>query len=719
MQDLAAKGGEVVANLFLSNLWTGEHEKLEPKQSYHLSSLDRYRIVIELDDQDEVIELWVNDQKVSFSENYQLPIYVDREGCCTLKIVESGSVQRFSLDVPKNTLLDDNSLLPALKLFAKASRNLLIQDSTEKLLTFPFFSPSVIEDTLNDWEAFQLDDEICAAIPSLLRVCGRPRRSLILEKRVIPIDRVKRISANSLEHLASHPELWQSRNLIGIKPLRLRTDVPEETLDLYENRVVSTLIRRLLQYLWIRSREVDRAYYQTEALHENLFTDYRYNRFRDDRFKKLWSNQTELIDNYDEANEIKVKIDKLLFQVSSSLDSVLYRTIPNQTDVASPLKPTNILLMDEDYHKLFKLWQKLDHYTLNRDSSKKRSVESDPQGDYFQYIYGCVLLALRWIGFDSFKSSDDIPQNNNVLCLDHWKAVVTIENDRSIIVIKLTSENMKNSPVEYCKYIFIMPSVRCIAGDINQVKKDIKELKQLANHFLSNFFDPKLYKREQIDISASLVIAHLTDLRDRRSLGESVSHSLIRQMLSIGNNFLEKLTYKPKEKKLSTKAKLSITPIGMIPASPLDINTLERFQYLFLFHTFGHDLMKGIPLVRCPVCHGKNLKSDSNSGFCQDCKAKWSWRTCSHCQGKVPNLEPGKPLKRKDYTDQSYSVYAMELEQLLGRDQLSPICESHDFRESQRVRVICPHCGVCPGKGETLAKCDRCRNVMIQGVTGE
>jgi hypothetical protein len=300
-----------VANLFLFNLWTGEKTKLEPKQNYHLSSLDRYRISIELDNQDEAVELWINDQKIPLPESYQLPIYADREGCCTLKVLSSGNIQRFRFDVPKHTLLDANSLLPAIKLFSRASRNLPIQDNIDKLLTLPFFSPSVIEDTLNDLEALELDDEICDSIPSLLRVCSRPRRSLTLEKRVIPIDRVKRISSNSLEHLASHPELWQSQNLIGIKPLRLRTDVPEETLDLYENRVISTLIRRLLQYLQIRSQEVDKAYYQTEALHENLFTDHCYNRFRDHRFRQLWSKQTYLVDNYDESAELKNKIGSL------------------------------------------------------------------------------------------------------------------------------------------------------------------------------------------------------------------------------------------------------------------------------------------------------------------------------------------------------------------------------------------------------------------------
>ena len=698
-----------MVSLFLSNLWTGKRTKLKPRQNYHLSGLDRYRIIIDLDNQDEDIGLWVNDQKVLLPKDKQLPIYADREGCCKLKVISFGNVQRFSLDVPKDTLLDDNSLLPAIKLFAKASSNLSEQDSINKLLTLPFFSPSVIQDTLNDREAQELDDEISSALPSLLRVCGRPRRALISEKRVMPIDRVKRISANSLEHLASHPELWQSRNLIRVTPSRLKTDVPEETLDLYENRVVITIIRRLLKYLLLRSREIDRAYYQTEALHENLFTDYCFNRFRDERFRQLWSNQVELVDNYDESTELKNKIDKQLSQVSSFLDSGLYKTLRNQIDVLSPLKPTNILLMDEDYHKLFKLWQKLDGYELNRDSSNKMSVESDPQADYFQYIYGCILLALRLIGFDDPQSSDNIPQDNNVLYLDHWRVAVSIESNRSIVLIELTSDNTNNTKIKSCKYIFIMPTSRYITGDINQVRQGIEDLKKSGSDFLDNFFRTKSYKREQVDILASLVIVHPTDIRDRQSIGESVPKSLIRQMLSIGHNFLEKASYKQKKQKLGSKAALTITPIGMIPASPLDINTLERFQHLILLHTFGHDLMNGIEPVRCPVCHKKQLKQDSTSGLCLDCNARWSWSTCQNCSGKVPNLEPDIKLRKKNYINQPYAVYAMALEQLSGRDQLSAMCESHDFNESQRIRVICPHCGNCPGKGDTLLQCERCQ----------
>ncbi len=68
-----------------------------------------------------------------------------------------------------------------------------------------------------------------------------------------------------------------------------------------------------------------------------------------------------------------------------------------------------------------------------------------------------------------------------------------------------------------------------------------------------------------------------------------------------------------------------------------------------------------------------------------------------------------KPASQRE-TQQSYAVHAMVREQLLSRDQLSALCESDEVPESVNIRVICPHCGACTGRGETAQKCRRCRD---------
>ncbi len=57
------------------------------------------------------------------------------------------------------------------------------------------------------------------------------------------------------------------------------------------------------------------------------------------------------------------------------------------------------------------------------------------------------------------------------------------------------------------------------------------------------------------------------------------------------------------------------------------------------------------------------------------------------------------------------AVHSMVCDQLLSRDQLSALCESDEVPESGNIRVICPDCGACTGRGETAQRCRECRFV--------
>lgn len=280
----------------LLNRWTNKLELVKPGDRRRLDGIDEYRISISFSLDDREIEIQINAK--SFFQDSEtsliLPILVNVEGCCSVRVFNVGGtvVQRYKFEVPLQTLLDQESMVAALALFADKARNISPAPTTEQLVDLPFFSPNTILNSLNNTDVMELDDEIEKALPSLLRVCNRPRRELIVERRVMPIDRVRRIPPDASEHLASRPELWQSCTATRITPARLRSEVPEETLNLYENRVATTLVRRILHWLGQRIRDVERAYYQTETLHENLFKGYKHNFRREQRIKKLWPHST-------------------------------------------------------------------------------------------------------------------------------------------------------------------------------------------------------------------------------------------------------------------------------------------------------------------------------------------------------------------------------------------------------------------------------------------
>jgi hypothetical protein len=259
--------------------------------------------------------------------------------------------------------------------------------------------------------------------------------------------------------------------------------------------------------------------------------------------------------------------------------------------------------------------------------------------------------------------------------------------------------------------VVVVPVARSLLGNQDEIKKTLDTLYEAGKTQATlTAKTPKRRNRNDDEIQISVVLIHPTDPRDRE-MSEDVAPELIQRMLNIGENFISPDDYKSFV--FTSERDAAVRRVGMMPASPLDLSTLERFQRLFRFHTLGVDLLYGIHPCLCPVCNKELAQSQSNneSGICPNCEAKWSWRTCGDCGGKVPKLEP---MCMKSLTERggerSYAVHAMAREQLLGRDQLSALCESNEVPESGRIRVICPHCGACTGRGETAQRCLRCRD---------
>ncbi len=718
-----------MAHLFLLNRWTGNLEPLQSGERRRLESIDDYRIQINFTPADGETEITLNDNNdntyIRTNEtSCNFPITVDTFGCCSIRIACTGSgiIGRYKFEVPLRTQLDE-TMRVALALFADQAKGLEPTISTEQLLKLPFFSPGTIRDSLTNKNALELDEAIAEVLPSLLRVCSKPRRTLIVERRVMPIDRARRIPPDAIEHLASRPELWQSRTATRITPAQIRSEVPEETLDLYENRVVATLVRRLLRWMEQRLREIDRAYYQTQTLHENLFAEYRYNRFREDRLKALWQNLDAVQDylqQYEQAQALKDKISHLYSDTSSCLDSVLYKSLSSKPDVISPLKPTNILQMDADYRRLRQLWEMLDRFFSNPDEQNIEKAR-DLLSDYASYIHGCVLLALRWIGFETAKvKPENFPEELDFQQALQWEAWTAFVQPPESGNFKINIEfiwEVVNTNTHKCSHptrirLVLIPLARAFFGDQDEIKKTLDTLYDAGLSQGSSIGNTSKRQNRNNQVQTFVVLVHPTDPRDRQ-ISEDVTPQLIQKMLNIGENFMSPNDYK--RFVFTSNGNAFVRRVAMMPASPLDLSTLERFQRLFRFHTLGVDLVYGIHPSCCPVCSfdlsDVCSQFKENEGDCPNCQAKWSWRTCKNCGGKTAKLEPIK-IKRQTKTESkcSYAVKAMAREQLLGRDLLSALCSSDETPESGRIRIICPHCGACTGQGETLLRCNRCRN---------
>ena len=167
--------------------------------------------------------------------NEQIELIVRQEGNRYLYVVKP-SVQPLS---PKNANAYDEFYYEYDSKKSDEIRS--IQDGSVKLY-------AVDQSTeVHDWT--ELFDQIEIALPAFKAISDKPKSHLKAVNEVRPIETVKRIGYESIPYLASHSEDWLARTASGLKPARLFSRVEDDEYQIYENRVVKTLIDLILSFL--------------------------------------------------------------------------------------------------------------------------------------------------------------------------------------------------------------------------------------------------------------------------------------------------------------------------------------------------------------------------------------------------------------------------------------------------------------------------------------
>lgn len=259
-----------------------------------------------------------------------------------------------TLELPDGSLIDDDHARSICAVMTMLAASFSENDSSWK--DWSDASP-VMPGISEAAEIAPLDSAIRDALPALVDVCRRPRSNLVLELERVQTSRAKRIPQRAASHLAAHPEDWAQPTLAGPRPKRILAEVADESLDLFENRVVARLVDHCERYLAKRTRELRRLV----MLYEEVFD-------LGELLTALWPRQnrlyTLLADLYDEEHQLQIarrslaQLTTLRYRVLGMTDSELYRVIPRRAQVPPSLPSTNILVNDSRYRQARDLWIK-------------------------------------------------------------------------------------------------------------------------------------------------------------------------------------------------------------------------------------------------------------------------------------------------------------------------------------------------------------------------
>ena len=210
-------------------------------------------------------------------------------------------------------------------------------------------------------------------IPELNDIVADPKKTIQTLSEVVEVEKAKKTSSDSVQHLASHTQFVKKVDEDGnITPSKILTIYNDDFYAIYENKFIATLIRRL--FLFVEKRY---DYIVNQATMRNVELLYFKNRTIIDGSEIEIETRVKYSMPTAESTEEKMKgflkrIDNIRTYLKFFRSSEFMRLLQRERDVKNPILQTNIIRKNPKYRKCFHLWQFLNAYM---ESSLEIKVE--------------------------------------------------------------------------------------------------------------------------------------------------------------------------------------------------------------------------------------------------------------------------------------------------------------------------------------------------------
>ncbi len=222
-----------------------------------------------------------------------------------------------------------------------------------------------------------------------------PRRTIEDVEEIVPIALSRKITVDSVKHLAQHTDYIQSvdKKTGKITPSKILNIHKEESLLTYENRFVNTLIDRL--YIFINRRYEKLA---QVAKDEQVYT-LGYDADIDDGTGgkmrvEIKLETTESLDKTDENGyTIWQRVEKLKKAIEGYKGSELCMKLGNAF-IRPPVMRTNAIMKNVDLKACLTLWQYIEGYDKVGYEINMENTAVKPKKTYVEDFYKVVIMNL-------------------------------------------------------------------------------------------------------------------------------------------------------------------------------------------------------------------------------------------------------------------------------------------------------------------------------------
>lgn len=486
-------------------------------------------------------------------------------------------------------------------------------------------------------------DDIAKAYPNIRAACEKPRSHLKSINEIRPIETVKRIGHESIPYLAMHSEDWLARTASGLKPSRLYSRVEEDDFQIYENRVIKTMIDDAVTYLRRKRQEVTALQDQLDQIIDiyNVKMDsFGFDASHQICVSKIMGKATDY-DSFTqetkqrEATEEQLEIiRKLQRQFEELKNSRLYRSNYRSRRVTGSLLQTNILMMDKNYHQAVLLWKPL-REALIKDDTEMRDWAGDDhmtsaqaEDAYISYCDVICRFALDSLGFSQVQPDVFDRENDEIR--------VTLERNGSRIILSIADNGIHLlptdgevlSPIEpgesfgpfsydgthiSWRQILTKEEIESFSGLHRKNKRKGAE-KKYAKALHDRLDD--MNKRSTHDNHRILLLPSFCQLTDANELQyKSQTEKGMEKLCEetgAEKGFVLMPLYEKNQWDIMDYAMYEEEKVGFLPVSVYDINSYRRIRNILLRYIVR------ITDQHCPCC-GRNTVKSGKGDFCRNC----------------------------------------------------------------------------------------------------
>ena len=224
-------------------------------------------------------------------------------------------------------------------------------------------------------------DMIEECIPYLDNIIRNPRRFIVQEENIVPIEKTKVVTEESIRHLAQNTNLIQEVHEDGtVIPLKLLNVYREETIDLYENRFIKSLVDNLYVFVQNKLNESDQKSF---AKITNSVSYEGVHKLKNSQVKvtlNLESNYNDEVDASKDGHTLEERIEYIRDVIGAFRNSTFIKSLKESSPVRSPIRKTNVILKEPNFIKALELWEYLEKNNIKPVTSivKENQEIKDP-----------------------------------------------------------------------------------------------------------------------------------------------------------------------------------------------------------------------------------------------------------------------------------------------------------------------------------------------------